>query len=318
MKAAVDAELAGDRYDVVISHLIRMAQYLPAAGPARRWIDFTDAISLYHTRRTHLRYRVSSSSIINWIEHRRVLPYERAMIAKADRSLFISRADADSAAGAGHGERVAVVPNGVDLEQFPFAGGGYDRDRIIFLGNMRTFPNTDAAHFFATRVFPLVLRARPGATFHIVGTQPSRPVRRLHNGRDIVVTGRVPSVVPHLRDAALLVAPMRACSGVQNKILESLAVGTPVVATTMGAEGLEDAPLVVADTAEGIAQAALEIMENPQRRRDLSAAGRSYIERTCTWDTTLAPLDRLLADDLSGPRPAHDPTAPSSSIVVGR
>lgn len=295
MRAAVAAELAAHRYDVVVSHLIRMAQYLPEHTDAQTWVDFTDAISLYHARRNKLSYPPSISSVISRIEGQRVGPYERALMRRADRSLFISGVDADWLSDPATAERVVVLPNGVDLAQFPYTEDEYDPDRIIFLGNMRTFPNTDAVLYFARDIFPLIRRQRPAATFHIVGNQPSGAVRALHDGRNIMVTGTVPDVAPYLRGAAVQVATMRACSGVQNKIIEAMAVGTPVVATTMGAEGLDATAMRVADAPADIAREVLEVMANPELRRELARAGRAYVERELTWEAALAPLDELSA-----------------------
>jgi len=294
MKAAVEAELAADHYDVVVSHLIRMAQYLPGrTNTTQTWVDFTDAISLYHDRRNKLHYPPSISSAISRIEGQRVGPYERALMGKTDRSLFISGVDAEWLSDPNTAGRVVVVPNGVDLSKFPYLESDYDPDRIIFLGNMRTFPNTDAVLFFARDVFPLVRNQRPAATFHIVGNQPSGAVRALHDGRNIFVTGTVPDVAPYLRGAAVQVATVRACRGVQNKIIEAMGVGTPVGATTMGAEGLDASTMRVADRPADIARAVLEVMANAHLRRELARAGRAYVERELTWEAALAPLDGL-------------------------
>lgn len=297
MREAVDAELAAEHYDVVVCHLIRMAQYLPARGSVRTVIDFTDAISMSHSRGVAFRMRgFSRSSVINVIEARRVRPYEEAAMRKADCSIFISAIDADYLADAVPRDRVAIVTNGVDLDQFPFGAEGYDRNRIVFLGNMRTFPNTDAALYFANDVFPLVRQSRPEATFHVVGNQPSRRVRELHDGRSIFVTGRVESVVPFLREAAVVVAPMRVSAGIQNKILEALAIGTPVVATPLAARAFDANVIRVAESPGEIARATLQLMEDEKERRRLSLAGRAYIEQNHTWEKALAGLDALLGD----------------------
>lgn len=314
MKAIVDAELASNHYDIVVSHLIRMVQYLPFGGPPRTWIDFTDAISLYHARRSQLPGASSRWSAINWVEARRVGPYERAAMQKADHSIFISSVDAEWFSRSGDG-RIAVVPNGVDLDRFAFEAADYDPDRIVFLGNMRTFPNTDAALFFARDVLPLVRRERPGATFAIVGNQPPPAIRELHNGRDVIVTGAVDSVIPYLREAAVLVAPMRACSGVQNKMLEALAVGTPVVTTSMGAEGLETGTMVIGNTPEEIARATVEVMNDRGRRQALSEAGRRYVETHCTWEQALSGLDTLMDDAGAGRSRPASPSAAGSDFA---
>jgi sugar transferase (PEP-CTERM/EpsH1 system associated) len=294
MRAAVAEELATHSYDVAVCHLIRMAQYLPEDASVRTVIDFCDAISVYHERSAPLRKGLKWSSIVNAIEARRVGPYERAAILKADESIFISSTDADYFRRDGLEARVAVVSNGVDLDAFPFDARARDANRVVFVGNMRSFPNTDAVSYFAEQVLPIIQKTRPDTTFYIVGNEPSPKVQSLHDGRHVFVTGRVDSVVPYLTQAAVMVAPMRAVAGVQNKILESLAVGTPVVTTSMGAEGLDEHVMAVADTPEEFAKATLELMMDSNRHRERALTGRAYVENHCTWEKALESLDSLL------------------------
>jgi sugar transferase (PEP-CTERM/EpsH1 system associated) len=252
MRDAVSRELATTRYDAVFCHLIRMAQYLPDHPGVRKVLDFCDAISLLHERSLPLRHGLGWSSLINAIEAKRVGPYERSCIRKADVSIFISSVDADYFQRAGVKGHIAVMSNGVDIDGFPFNSGPRDENRIVFVGNMRTFPNTDAVVYFVEEVFPLIRAARPETRFYVVGNEPSPRVQRLHDGEHVFVTGRVDSVVPYLSSAAVTVAPMRAAAGIQNKILESLAVGTPVVTTHVGAEGLDPGLLAVTDSTAGV------------------------------------------------------------------
>jgi len=301
MREAVQAELARG-YDVAFCHLIRMAQYLPEHGTARQIIDFTDAISQYHQRRRDFRTGWSASAIVNEIEARRVLPFELACMRKADVSIFISRAEIDFYGRAAAGRRLEVVTSGIDCNEIEFSAGDYDHNRIVFMGNMRTFHNTDAAVYFATEVLPIIRKSRPEATFHIVGNEPSRHVRRLHDGKHVVVTGFVDDVFEHMRNAAVLVAPMRVCAGVQTKVLEALALGVPVVATPMGATDFDPSVLSVADTPEGLAAATLLLMNDKAARREHALAGRQYVERYRTRAQVLAGLDDLLVDH---PAPAQ-------------
>jgi len=295
MRAAVRGELATGRYDAVFCHLIRMAQYLPDDPGVRKVLDFCDAISLLHARSSPLRHGVGWSSLVNAVEARRVGPYERSCLHRADVSIFISAVDADYFQRAGAKGRIGVMSNGVDIDAFPFHDGARDENRIVFVGNMRTFPNTDAVVYFVEEVLPLIRVARPETTFYIVGNEPPRRVQKLHDGEHVIVTGRVDSVVPYLAGAAVAVAPMRAAVGIQNKILESLAIGTPVVTTHMGAEGLDPDLLAVADSPQAFARATLELMQNETRRRERSRAGRAYVETHCSWDQALSVLDSFLS-----------------------
>ena len=291
MKAALKDEFARNRYDAALIHMIRMCPYLDDI-PVRKVTDLCDALALYHRRATGVTRGVNPSTLIHHVEAKRLGAYERRAIRKSDVALFISKVDAEY-----YNElidRSAVVCNGVDLEAFPFHAGSRDDNRLVYLGNMKTFQNTDAAVYFATEIFPLIRASRPDAVFTIVGNQPSKRVQALHDGKNIIVTGKVDSVTPHLARAAVFVAPMRAFAGVQNKILESLAVGTPVVATPIGAEGLHPDMLTVADSPQDFAAATLELMADPEARRRRSLAGRKLVESFYSFENTFRDLDELL------------------------
>lgn len=291
VKAILEAELQ-QGYDAVICHLIRMAQYLPENGEVCKVVDFTDAISLNYIRSR--RYRKGLFSLVNAIEAHRVLQYEKRAIAHADRALFVSDVDAEFLSNGGNEAKITVVPNGVDLQKFAFYDGPYDENKIAFVGNMRTFPNTDAVCYFVAHVFPMLQRARPGLKFYIVGNAPTKQVSKLHDDKHIFVTGYVESTIPYVRDAAAVVAPMRVGAGIQNKILEALALGTPVVGTSIAAEGLQHQYLSIGDTPAEISRAILDLLENRELRRRQAATGREYVEQSCSWQTNLMRLDSCL------------------------
>jgi sugar transferase (PEP-CTERM/EpsH1 system associated) len=308
MHQVVAEELATHSYDVIFLHMIRMAQYMPESSNVRKVVDFCDAVSLLHRRSARLPHGTGMSSLINRVETLRVGAYEREAIEKADASILISPVDADHFRQAGYAGRIEVVSNGVDVDQFAFNTDRRDDDHIVFVGNMRTFPNTDAVVYFVEEVLPTIRKTRPAAKFYIVGNEPSKRVRALHDGERVIVTGRVDSVIPYVSGAAVVVAPMRACAGVQNKILESLAVGTPVVATTMGAEGLEPGIMTVADSPDDFARAVVELMTDPNKRRERALAGRHYVETHCTWEKSLEKLDEVLAGTPAGRNRALEST----------
>ena len=299
MRAVIAEELARQSYDVAVIHMVRMVPYLDDV-PIRKVVDLCDALSLYHQRGTRVSPGLALSSLIHAVEAKRLGPYETEAIRKGDVTLFISRVDADYFSDAGLANRIAIVRNGVDVETFNFHPERRDDNRIIYLGNMHTFQNTDAAVYFAKEIFPLIKKARPDAVFYIVGNDPSKRVRPLHDGKHVIVTGRVDSVIPYLASAAVTVAPMRAVAGVQNKILESLAVGTPVVTTSIGAEGLEPGVLDVADSPQDFARAVLGLMQDPAKRTERSLAGRAYVEANYTWEKALEPLEGILSGAPTG------------------
>ncbi len=279
-------------YDFIFCHLIRMGQYLPADKEILKVVDFTDAISLNYDRSKQ--YRKGVFSLINSIESRRVLNYEHDVIRRADISIFISSIDAEFLKNNENREKIKIVANGVDLERFQYYDGEYDSNNICFVGNMRTFPNTDAVLFFVKEVFPQLKAKKADLRFYIVGTEPGKSVQQLHNGEDIIVTGFVDDVIPYINNSALLIAPMRVGAGVQNKILEAMALGTPVVTTSIGAEGLAQENLLIGDTPAALTEKILELVNNPETRRGKASAGRKYIESQFKWEQVLSSLDDCL------------------------
>jgi sugar transferase (PEP-CTERM/EpsH1 system associated) len=190
---------------------------------------------------------------MKWVfarEARMLARAESELAAKFDASLVISEAEAGILRSIApcSGDRVAVLPNGVDAEYFdpgrcydnPFQSGGR---RIVFTGAMDYHANVDAVTWFARDVFPTVRRRLPDAVFVIVGSNPTLAVRQLASLPGVEVTRRVPDVRPYLAHASAVVAPLRIARGVQNKVLEALAMARPVIATENALQGIPDAGL---------------------------------------------------------------------------
>jgi sugar transferase (PEP-CTERM/EpsH1 system associated) len=290
----VREELAGG-CDVVWCHFIRMVSYLPRRDSVRCVVDLCDAVSLNLERAN--RYRRGLFALINRIEVGRMKSYELACIERADRSVFISEVDVRFLLGERSDPRVALIQNGVDLEGFPFWQGAYEPEQIAFLGNLRYFANVDAVLWFTAEILPLVRSQRPNVRFVIIGAEPPEAVRGLADGERVVVTGYVESVVPWVQRAAVSVAPLRIGAGMQNKILESLALGTPVVASPLAAEGLDAERFAVGATPAEIAARVLELLADPDLRRARSRAGRAYVEASLSWDRALADVESCLTGE---------------------
>jgi len=223
-----------------------MAQFLMGNDPPamRRVIDFVDVDSdkWRQYARTH-------PGPLRWIyarEARRLLAYDRQVARVFDASLFVCEAEAAlfRRLASESADRVGHYDNGVDLEYFsparayptPFAEG---EQALVFTGAMDYWPNQDAVIWFAEEVFPRLRKRHPALAFYIVGSRPSEAVRRLGEQEGIVVTGRVDDVRPYLRHAVASVAPMRVARGIQNKVLEAMAMGRPVLVSPEGLEGIE-------------------------------------------------------------------------------
>jgi sugar transferase (PEP-CTERM/EpsH1 system associated) len=229
-----------------------------------------------------------------------LLAFERAAARDFDRTLFVSKAEADEfrRLAPETAARVGWLDNGVDLSFFapgqafpsPYPDAA---PRAVFTGTMDYWPNVDAVTWFADAVLPSI-RARHPMVFVIAGANPAPAVQRLAERPGIVVTGRVADVRPYVAHAALAVAPLRIARGTQNKVLEAMAMGRPVVATPQAFEGLRAQPgrdLLVGADAAALADHVCDVLDG--RHPSLGAAARAAVEQNYAWDATLAGLDDL-------------------------
>jgi polysaccharide biosynthesis protein PslH len=235
-------------------------------------------------------------------EARTLLAYERYAAGRADATFFVSEPEAsrfielapETAA------KVDWVENGVDLERFspqfagpsPFAAAG---PALVFTGNMDYWPNADAVIWFAETIWPGVRESWPDAQFWIVGANPIETVRRLADVPGIYVTGRVPDTRPYVAHASACVCPLRIARGIQNKVLEGMAMGRPVIASSAAFEGVRAVAgrdLLVADGARAFQAAINAVLRGAHP--GLGERARLAMETGYEWDHVMARLDRHL------------------------
>jgi hypothetical protein len=197
-------------------------------------------------------------------------------------------------------------PNGVDSEYFAPAGKPYDPDGIVFVGRMDYYPNQECMADFCANVMPLLRARRPATTLTIVGADPSPAVRELGKLPGVTVTGSVPDVRPWLHDAALMVAPLNIARGTQNKILEGMAAGVPVVASGVAAGGVDalvPEHLLAASAPDEYVEAILRVLDHPEERARLARAGRGRMLSHHTWPQSMRRLDAIVERCLAQSRP---------------
>jgi sugar transferase (PEP-CTERM/EpsH1 system associated) len=291
MRRVLGELVAGETFDLVHGQLVRVAPYVEGL-PAPRFVDLVDALSL-GMRRQSLQRR----GPLRWLtrlEAERLLRYERRICACVEGASVVSDVDRDAIGGAAS---IGVVPNGVDLGEFPFGREGRDPATVVFTGNMGYFPNVNAACWFAERVNPLVRRSVPEARFLVIGARPAARVRRLARADPSVgVPGFADDLRPHLRSATVAVAPMLAGAGQPFKVIEAMASGTPVVATPIAAEAFEAGggeALLVAERPEVFAEAVVALLRDPGRADRLAASARRFVETRYTWERSTARLEEL-------------------------
>lgn len=301
----IDKAVEENNYDLIFCHLLRIAEYVKDVKHIPKVIDLTDAISLNYSRAVgNLWEDVSFKKIICAIERKRVLSYEGRILNSFDKSILVSLNDKKYLGQFFDVSNVEVIQNGVDLEYFSYFNGEYNKNKIVFIGNMRTVPNVDAAIYFAREVFPIIRKEVPKAEFFIVGSEPAKKVYNLASkSNNIYVTGFVEDVRTYLQSAAVSVSPMRYGAGIQNKILESMAVGTPVVSTSIGLEGINATPdkeIMVGDLPEIFAKRVLDFMRDSSLRKSVSTTGRMLVEKHYSWEKVLEKLNFLINDSHQG------------------
>ncbi len=237
---------------------------------------------------------------MRWVyarEHRTLLEFERRVAHAFDENVFCTPLEQRIFQQAIPGARSMVLRNGVDLDFYRPRPGEAEPDHLVFVGMMDYYPNVDGCEFFVREVLPRVRARRPDARFTIVGGRPTPEVLRLGDAAGVTVTGFVEDTREHLARAAVSVAPLRIARGIQNKVLEAMAMGLPVVGTVSATQGTDGEPgrdFVLADSAEEQAAAILDLLEHPDRAAELGRRGRAFVEQHYDWEQVFEPLDELL------------------------
>ncbi|MGB3722182.1 MAG: TIGR03087 family PEP-CTERM/XrtA system glycosyltransferase [Pacificimonas sp.] len=290
--------------DHVFAFSSQMAPYVMKHATRRRMImmDFVDMDSDKFTQ--YARGATWPKSSLYKREASLLAQFEKQVARVADASLFVSEAEADlfrSNAGS-YAHTVYALNNGVDLDYFNpdadlDAAQPPGRPSLVLTGAMDYKPNIDASIWMAKDILPRVQAVLPDASFTIVGSNPTGEVNALAKLPGVDVTGRVPDVRPYLAAADIAVAPIRIARGVQNKVLEAMAMARPVVATTHAFSGIAAKPgidLVIADDADSFAQAIIDLMADRERRETIADAGWARMTAVYSWQAQLARLDDII------------------------
>lgn len=305
MREQVGEVLARVRPDLVYTHLFRMAPYALERMKRHRarWIlDFTDVISAGIAR--SLPYRHGPDLWLYREEMKRIGRFEAAIAPRFDECWVISEAERESLYALAPGAHVRVVSNGLGPEPF-YPNGPRERARLLFLGYQEVFHNRDAVRFLVQDVFPRVRAAEPMATLDIAG-RGAETLGAWAQGEGVRIVGYVPRLEEALMSATVFVAPHRFAAGVQNKVLQALASGTPVVSTPVVQQGLEPIPDGVMRVAEGPADIAAQIVSlirDPDAAAALGLRGQAWARSTFTWRGALEALES------NGGSPALAPAA---------
>jgi len=291
----VRERLARERFNLIFVHCSSVAQYVADVSGIPKILDFGDMDSQKWLE--YARYKAFPLSAGYWLEGRKLAREERRLAGRFDLCTATTRAEWETLEGYRTGVATDWFPNGVDSAYFAPTAEPYDADTLCFVGRMDYYPNQECMFDFCARTLPLVRARRPNVKLLIVGADPSAAVRKLGELPGVTVPGSVPDVRPYLQRSALMVAPLNIARGTQNKILEAMASGVPVVASRVAAGGVDAVAgehLAVASTPEEYAQAILRILGDPAERRRLAVAGRERMLSHHAWDRSMQRLDRII------------------------
>ena len=304
MQAWVSKTLTEHHFDAAVIFSGVMAQYVyrKSASPLPPIvINFADVDSAKWTQ-----YASQHRWPMSWLYRRegeRLLSFERAVAARARCSLFVTASEAALFCQLAPecSDRVEVMCNGVDSNFFapnPAVVSPFTPSEIplVFTGAMDYWPNIDAVTWFAQNALPALRQARPQLRFYIVGRAPPPSVLALA-GEGVVVTGTVPDVRPYLQHAAVVVAPLRIARGIQNKVLEAMAMARPVVAARSCVQAIDakaGEELVPAETPEDYVREVDSLLQSAQRAAAVGQAGRLRVLQSYSWDAHLSRIDRHL------------------------
>jgi sugar transferase (PEP-CTERM/EpsH1 system associated) len=291
---AVKGALSTHAIDTVFVFSSQMAQYVDGFG-GRVVMDFVDVDSAKFTA-----YADGAKGPMRWLmrrEARLLLAHDARVARDAAASLFVSEAEAALFRNLAVADRVHAIENGIDTAHYDPAKTKpveTAHPLIVFTGQMDYQPNIKAVTDFARDVLPVIRAANMNAQFAIVGRSPAVEVRALGERAGVTVTGEVPDVRPWLAAADVVVAPLGIARGIQNKVLEAMAMARPVVASPQAAEGIDhEGTIRVADASEQ-ARAVLDLLVDPDGAAALGQAARARVMARYGWDARLAPLDALM------------------------
>lgn len=295
LKARIARELHETSYDLIFVHCSSVAQYVEHAAGIPKIMDFGDMDSQKWI--SYGPMKPFPFSLGYYLEGLKMQLAEVEIARKFDTCTTTTKAELATLEGLGSGARTAWFPNGVDAEAFKPTTEPYDPNTVCFVGRMDYFPNQQGMLWFCRDVWPRLREEHAELKLLIVGADPSREIQALARLPGVTVTGSVPEVQPYVQRAALTVAPLFIARGTQNKILESLSMGVPVVSSTLAAGGVDAVPeehILTADRPELWVSQVLRLVRDPAERRRFAEAGRARMLSNHTWASSMARLDGIV------------------------
>ena len=295
VRRLIEGWMRDGRFDVMVCDFLSASLNFPAAlSTPTVLFQHNVESALWARQAQHERHPVKRA--VFSLEAAKMARYERAAVRRFDHVIAVSEHDKGLMSDMAPAERITVVSTGVDLTQYGAAlGAEATEPLVLFLGSMDWEANIDGVSWFCETIWPRVREAVAGARFRIVGRNPHPRIQALASD-SIEVTGTVPSVIDHLREAAVFVVPLRIGGGTRLKIYEAMATGRAVVSTTVGAEGLDvthGEDLLLEDTPEAFAASVVSLLRDPEKRRRFERAAAATAARF-DWSRVVTVFEEAL------------------------
>lgn len=302
LKKVIDELLKKESFDLILVHSSSMAQYVIDYSGIPKIMDFVDVDS--DKWRQYSIYSNLPFSLVYHLEWLRLKKYEIAIGNSFEHCIFTSKFEEEIFKKYINNEQIpiTIVPNGVDFEYFKPTTQAYEPNTLILTGKMDYFPNVDGALYFSHHILPLIREDIPDVKFYIVGLAPTKAIQKLGKDKNIIVTGYVKDVRPYLQKASVCVVPLRIARGIQNKILEAMAMGLPVVTTSKPFEGINATPnqdLFVEDNPYEFAKRTIELLKDAELRNKVSLLARKKVVETHNWSVNIQRFNEIIEKYIS-------------------
>jgi sugar transferase (PEP-CTERM/EpsH1 system associated) len=291
-----------DTYDVIVCDFLVAAGVIPWDLPCPK-VLFTHNVEALIWKRHYQVARNPLWKLLSWREWRAMARAEQRYLGKADHVLAVSQTDADFFANRLPGDKLTVIPTGVDIEYFRPLAVEEEPNSLVFTGSMDWMPNEDGIFYFAEQILPKIFEQLPNARLSVVGRKPSARLKALAatDPHHLHLTGWVDDIRPYLAQSAVCIVPLRVGSGTRLKIFEAMGMGKAIVSTTIGAEGLpvrHGTELLLADSPDDFAKSVVMLLSDTAARGRLGNAARELVETKYSWGSVArefaAALDKIV------------------------
>ena len=295
MESQIHRLLNESKYDLIHTEHIRAAPYAIELNGAPKLFDSVDSLALAYERGWRNRHGRLLNRITAFEEWLKMRNFEPKMVRAFDHVIVSSPVD-QKFLSSDTGPVVDVISNGVDFEYYNWDDQERDKNSIVFVGQMNYYVNVDSILHFYNHAFPYIQKQNPKIQLSIVGADPQKSIRNLAKNPSVKVTGFVPDIRPYITRSAVFVCPMMCGSGIQNKLLHAMAMGTPVVTTSISVQALQVTDgkhLLVADEPQQFAEAVTSLLQNINLRKQISTSARKYVQEHHDWNASGQKLEAV-------------------------